>query len=421
MKVNNPNYLNGLTVSAEQINAAVEGGGAGLTPEQTAALGKIEGLENNAEVLDSLVSDGIPYAYNLNVGLKRWRQSLGKIDTVKDVIALGDSILEGAESTITPYKWWTTSWIARLRKKAQTEYGDAGLGIVPCYVPYLSNTVQTGFWSYSPSWSKQSWGFGFNGVFYKSNTANDTVTFTFTGESVSAILVKGAALSTSVDFAIDGVFISNVSCYSATTINAAEFVVATGLTNTQHTLTITNKVSTALFVIGAIVKNNVTDGIRFNMLGRSGIKSSEYIYTNNIYLETAIDFAANINPTGGNLFLVALGANDYQAQMSIASYKSNIQAIIDRAKPFGDVCLIGYGNRSDVISPTILFTDYMTALKELAILNDVAFVDINALWGGTYEYMNSTLGYIDGIVHPNVGGYMNIANIMKKIVLNERF
>ena len=56
MKVNNPNYLNGLTVSAEQINAVVEGGGAGLTTAQTEALGKIEGLEASANEIDLAVS-----------------------------------------------------------------------------------------------------------------------------------------------------------------------------------------------------------------------------------------------------------------------------------------------------------------------------------------------------------------------------
>ena len=55
MKVNNPNYLNGLTVSAEQINAAVEGGGAGLTPEQTATLGKLDGITSSASEIDAVV------------------------------------------------------------------------------------------------------------------------------------------------------------------------------------------------------------------------------------------------------------------------------------------------------------------------------------------------------------------------------
>ena len=67
MKVNNPNYLNGLTVSAEQINAAVEGGGAGLTPEQTAALGKIVGLESSASEIDGNI---IPSYFKLNINKK---------------------------------------------------------------------------------------------------------------------------------------------------------------------------------------------------------------------------------------------------------------------------------------------------------------------------------------------------------------
>ena len=65
MKVNNPNYLNGLTVSAEQINAAVEGGGAGLTPEQTTTLGKIDGITSSASEIDNSVkiSQATPSLY----------------------------------------------------------------------------------------------------------------------------------------------------------------------------------------------------------------------------------------------------------------------------------------------------------------------------------------------------------------------
>ena len=67
MKLNNPDYLNGLTVSAEQINAAVEGGGAGLTPEQAATLGKINGLQSSASEIDNTIENGTikPLKYTL--------------------------------------------------------------------------------------------------------------------------------------------------------------------------------------------------------------------------------------------------------------------------------------------------------------------------------------------------------------------
>lgn len=57
MKVNNPNYLNGLTVSAEQINTMVEGGGTGLTPEQTTTLAKLDGINSSASKIDSAVEN----------------------------------------------------------------------------------------------------------------------------------------------------------------------------------------------------------------------------------------------------------------------------------------------------------------------------------------------------------------------------
>ena len=69
MKVNNPNYLNGLTVSVEQINAAVEGGGAGLTPEQTTTLDKLDGITSSASEIDNVVNTFLntsaPYSKNM--------------------------------------------------------------------------------------------------------------------------------------------------------------------------------------------------------------------------------------------------------------------------------------------------------------------------------------------------------------------
>lgn len=57
MKLNNPNYLNGLKSSVEQINAAVEGGGAGLTPEQTTTLDKLEDITSSASEIDRVAKN----------------------------------------------------------------------------------------------------------------------------------------------------------------------------------------------------------------------------------------------------------------------------------------------------------------------------------------------------------------------------
>ena len=63
MKVNNTNYLNGLTVSAEQINAAVEGGGGNVTTEQQITLAKAKVSQDNDIKNFSLTS---------NVGLSEY-------------------------------------------------------------------------------------------------------------------------------------------------------------------------------------------------------------------------------------------------------------------------------------------------------------------------------------------------------------
>ena len=93
MKVNNPNYLNGLTVSAEQINAAVEGSGTSLTIEQTAAIAKIEGLEASASEINEAIQ-------NSHRGARRTKENSTKTHLFGKVISvLGDSLSEGFNAT----------------------------------------------------------------------------------------------------------------------------------------------------------------------------------------------------------------------------------------------------------------------------------------------------------------------------------
>lgn len=356
------------------------------------------------------------YLYNGDIGLKRWRQAItDPLDgsVINDIIGIGDSILEGAGSDETASNWFYRGWFGRLRTKLADAFGDVGEGVIPIYSPFNNGAVDAGFWQFTGTWSSST-SLGFANTVYRTNVVDASVTGTFHGTSVSLIVPKGSGYSNNVEVKIDGAGAQTIDLTGATQ-KSVEIVIATGLADEEHTITITNKASAYLTLIGMVSKKG-TAGIRVNMCGRSGISTAGYVHENVLYCCT--DFMSGIS-AGANLFVIALGANDAVSQTPIDTYKSRLQTLITRALPFGDVLLVGYGIRNDIGTPTITQTMYNDALRELAYLNGCAFWDVYSMWG-TYANAVDTLGYIESPVHPNKGGHYALANIAYNIVTNKR-
>jgi hypothetical protein len=325
-------------------------------------------------------------------------------NTIYDICMCGDSITEGLGTNLQS-NIPTRSFVGRMRKIFTDRYGDVGVGFIPVWWPFGSP-----LWTFTGTWGGNYW-FGLPGG-KDTNTNGDTANITFTGTGFEILTLVGPNVST-ISVSIDS--------GTPTTINLANgqsgsdqipsFVtVASGLTQGTHTLNITNASATGPKYFGLSGGRPLmgTKGIRLNNMGHAGALVKECTdngvgqYINNYNL---------FNPT---LTVISYGANDFAVQESIANFTSYYQTLITAAKAKGDVLLVNLGMRSDVASPTILQSSYMTALSNLAATNNVPFLDMNAYFGA-----DPANRYLDGLIDSSKVHYMDrMSYLVAEQILN---
>jgi len=88
--------------------------------------------------------------------------------------------------------------------------------------------------------------------------------------------------------------------------------------------------------------------------------------------------------------------------------------MITRAKAFGDVLLFPTGIRDDS-AYTYKNIEYIKALKQLAITNDICLVDCFNYWGGTHSSADA-LGMLSDTVHPNEQGHKSLFDLLVRAI-----
>jgi len=115
------------------------------------------------------------------------------------------------------------------------------------------------------------------------------------------------------------------------------------------------------------------------------------------------------------LTVLNMTINDATAQTPIATYKANMQGIIDVAKITGDV-LIVVGNPANITRATVAVQQiYATAAKELAALNNCVVLDLIDRWV-SYDFVQPLGYYGDTDVHPSRIGSGDIANAITRLI-----
>lgn len=117
-----------------------------------------------------------------------------------------------------------------------------------------------------------------------------------------------------------------------------------------------------------------------------------------------------------SLTVIALTANDYGGQTSLTSYKTNLQTLITRALVYGDVLLTSIGVHYDENTSAIKQQSYVDIVKQLAITNNCAYLDIHDRWNGGV-YAQNILGFLaNGDVHPTASGHQDIATAILRVI-----
>ncbi len=343
--------------------------------------------------------------YNTENSLRIWKAALAKLKSgtsaIFNMVCLGDSLTEGQGTTT----YITQGYVGLIRNKLKALYGDVGTGVISNFYP-----------SNSPLWSMPSWtvtnntGYGITQYSKYANTSGLTATLTFNGTGIRIITVKGSICG-KMNIQIDGGGTTVYDMNNASLINPYTFDI-TGLADSSHTITITTDCTGGkyIYLFGAIPLKG-TAGMRVHNCARTGILTAS-ASTYPAVLASEIDIYAPVLTT------IAFGANDYTGNVTIDAFKANVQAMITRAKTFGDVLLIANGLRTE--AGAYPQSQYAMALKSLATLNNCAFIDINSRWNNSYTYANTTLGLMFDGVHPNLAGHQDVATAILNVLLEER-
>jgi len=345
------------------------------------------------------------FSYNTDIGLRNWRAALANLSSGGlvnyDVIVQGDSISEG--EGFTPVSdWLTKSFVGVLRTKMQTLFGDTGTGFIPVNFP---NNQPTLYWTLTGAWNTgNAQGFGLNTAGLSSNVVGETASITFNGTGVG-ILVTGGSWG--------GQFTAKIDAGAPTTFNSVTggsnlgtLWNITGLTTGVHTLLIT--VVSGTIALNGILPTTATNGVRVNMMGKYGLSVGQVLHGNSLN---------NIIAMNSKLTIIALTANDYGNQIPLDSYASYLQAGITQALSTGDCLLTSVGVHSDDTVLAIKQASYVSVMKQLALSNNCAYLDIASRWGsGTIA--KNTLGFLYDNVHPTKAGHQDIANAIYNVLMS---
>jgi lysophospholipase L1-like esterase len=170
-------------------------------------------------------------------------------------------------------------------------------------------------------------------------------------------------------------------------------------------------------------RDNATGGIRISNLAQGGVTLNSLVANSNesngfIGLPLAVD------ATKADLYIVSIGINDFQAHSSVATYKTQLETLVDRIRATGPTgtASFGVGVNADcllMITPqpnyamipadhveTPPLSDFWTALYQVADEKGLAVVDNAFRW---VDYASSSDLFRDNI-HPSTVGAADIGN-----------
>lgn len=355
------------------------------------------------------------FVYNQAPNLKHWRSALAQLKAGANKIInlnfIGDSITEGglsgggAASGSTPSSYLNNGYVGRVRSALASKYGDQGTGYISVYYPHSSP-----FWTFGSGWSQSS--YGTTGYSQFTSTNGATASYTFTGTGFVLLTVQTSSAG-SLSVSIDGGAATIYNLNNATT-NYCYPITISGLTNGSHTISITTQLTTGQFswILGGYPTNANTAGIRVNNCARWGTIAQDSG-------QASSSVIAEIDYWTPTLTVIALTANDFAAQTSLANYQLYLQSIINHALSYGDCILMSIGMRSDVLSPTISQASYIQTMQNLALQNNCVYLDMWDRWGGSASYAQSFLNFYGSgeKVHPNDYGHQDIATAILNVIL----
>jgi len=185
-----------------------------------------------------------------------------------------------------------------------------------------------------------------------------------------------------------------------------------------HALNLAKPIGGQIMLIGVSTYNSAIKGVECLCAGKMGLTSTSGALAVSAWdpaVSTATGTIAQIAP---DLTIINLSINDWVVGVAPAIYATNIQALIDVYRLYGDVVLqtgipeapgtVSIANQRLIVSE----------MRQLAVKNGIPILDIHQIWGD-YNYAKNTLGYFapaNDLVHPGSTGYAAIAASAKSLI-----
>ena len=324
------------------------------------------------------------------IGLTNYYAAKANLDAgnsaIYGITFIGDSITQG-QYLGTAAQIRDNCFSGLIRNYFEGKYGYCGYGAMPMY--HYSGVAQFVF---TGTWTAYDQGYKQTSTF--TTTVNDYATVQFKGTGVS-LLASGVVNASCV---IDGAAPIAILTGGGSTPRIT--AIATGLTNTDHTLVITyTGIPGQVFNIVGIISIGGTKGFRCNNISRAGYGVWRDVVANPI-LWTAL-----LVP---KLTIIMTGGNEIVAGYTVNQLTGWLQTLITEGLKTGDVMLICPPSMLDRTEASQ--DPYYTAVIALAATNSIHCVNIYDKW----KRNGVALGFMYDDRHPNAAGHADIAEEIMK-------
>lgn len=341
---------------------------------------------------------GAPQLNHWRAAMARVRAGLGR----GKIVIEGDSTVVGAGSgtggTNNMNDAFATAWPQALSTLlgSQITVSDNSLfgtqGTTVAYGTYDTRAVLGAGWAPNVG--------TLGGAFFRC-AASSATTLSFTPQGqIDTIIIWYLQQNANGSFTVDvdgGASLGTVSANGTSLVKSVTFTVAKG----SHTINLNSTGGAIFFISGIIAYDSTAPAIDVIQTGQFGAKALDFTVTGQAYSPQTV--LAALAP---DLTIIDLTINDSNAGTALSTYTTQIQTMITAAQLSGDVILM-VGPPSNTTNATNGTLDqYISALRSLAISNNVGLIDIKQRWT-SYAVTNPLMPYFDTL-HPEAGGYKDI-------------